>query len=428
VSEFDPALSFARALDDADELAGLRREFHLPAGPDGRAAAYFAGHSLGLQPVAARAAVERELDAWARLGVDGHFKAGSPWYTAHEPLRDPLARLAGAQAHEVVAMNSLTVNLHLMLVTFFRPSPERFKILVEEGAFPSDNYAVRTQLRLCGIDPERGLAVCRTSAGGAVRTEDVLALLAEQGREIALVLLPVVSHLTGEVLDLARIARAAREEGAVVGADLAHAMGNVELALHDWDVDFAVWCSYKYLNGGPGAVGGCFIHERHARRTGLPRLGGWWGNDPATRFRMHLQPAFEPCPSADGWQLSNPPILSLAPLAASLAQFDAARMPRLRAKSRRLTGYLERWVAHAAPGRVESLGSGDPERRGCQLSLRVGEQARDLHQALAAAGVVVDFREPDVIRAAPVPLYNSFHDVWRFGRALAGWAGGRAWN
>jgi kynureninase len=423
VSAFDATEARARELDAEDRLAAFRSKFHIPRATDGREKAYFAGNSLGLQPVGAQALVQRELDAWAREGVDGHFKADAPWYTYHELVREPLARLTGARPDEVVAMNSLTVNLHLLMVTFFRPSPERLKILMEPCAFPSDTYAARTQLRLAGCDPEHGLVVCEPRDGRPVLdTEDVLAAIEDQGKEIALVLLPGVNHFTGQAFDLARIAKAAHREGCVVGVDLAHAVGNVPLKLHDWEIDFAVWCSYKYLNGGPGAVAGAFVHERLARRTSLPRLGGWWGNDPATRFRMHLEPQFTPRPSADGWQLSNPPILALAPLRASLELFDEAGIDPLREKSVQLTGYLEAWVEHAAGPKIEILTAKDPAQRGCQLSLRVLDRPKALFESLGEAGIVADFREPDVIRVAPVPLYNSFHDVFRFGQALSAWS------
>lgn len=415
--------AWVRARDAADPLASMRQRFLFPESERGESCVYFAGNSLGLQPRGAAAAVERELEAWARLAVDAHFAGGRPWLAYHETVRESLGRLVGALPHEVVAMNGLTVNLHLMMVSFYRPTPERHRILIEEHAFPSDAYAVRSQLAWHGHDPEGGLLVARARPGEATpRTEDVLALLDEHGPSIALVLIGAVNYYTGQLLDLPRISAAARARGAVVGWDLAHAAGNVPLALHDHDVDFAVWCSYKYLNAGPGAPGGAFVHERHARRTDLPRFAGWWGNDPATRFAMQREGDFRPVPSADGWQLSNPPVLALAPLRASLEVFDEAGMEALRAKSLELTGYLEGWLGHAAGGRIELLTPRDPAARGCQLSLRAAERPRELFEALRRRGVTADFREPDVVRVAPVPLYNSFHDVWRFGQALLGWA------
>jgi kynureninase len=412
--------TWAREQDATDPLGRFRDEFEHPRGPDGGRLIYFCGNSLGLMPKSARRMVETELDDWARLAVDAHLDGQVPWYTYHEPLREPLARLVGAKPREVVAMNSLTVNLHLMLVSFFRPSPARSKILMEASAFPSDSYAVASHLRTRGLDPAQALILARPRPGEAtLRVEDLEALLAERGGEIALVWLGGVHYYTGQLLDLARITAAAHRAGCLVGFDLAHAAGNAELRLHDWDVDVAVWCSYKYLNGGPGAVGGCFVHERFGRDPGLPRYAGWWGNDPATRFRMHLNPEFVPVEGADGWQVSNPPILSMAPLRAALETFDGAGMPALREKSVRLTGYLEYLIGRLPPGRIEIITPSDPAGRGCQLSLRAGEGARRLFEALRGRGIVGDHREPDVIRLAPVPLYNTFHEVWRVGRALA---------
>ncbi len=414
---FEPDESFAAALDAADPLARFRARFHLPLGSDGSPLVYLAGNSLGLQPLGVGGAVQRELDDWARLGVDAHFAGRAPWYSYHELVRDSLATLVGARPHEVVAMNSLTVNLHLMLVTFYRPTPARHKILIEDRAFPSDRYAVGSQLGYHGHDPQHGLIVARPRAGEAtLRTEDLLELIERRAGEIALVLLGGVNYYTGQWFDLARVAAAAREQGCIVGFDLAHAVGNVPLELHDWRADFAVWCSYKYLNAGPGAVAGCFIHETHARRVDLPRFAGWWGNDPEQRF---FEPEFAPRPTADGWQLSNPPILALAPLRVALAAFAEAGMAALRLKSERLTAYLEWWIERAGSERFELLTPREPAARGCQLSLRVRERARDAVEALRQAGIVADYRQPDVVRLAPVPLYNTFREVWRVGRLLA---------
>jgi kynureninase len=410
----------ARALDAADPLRAYRDRFLIPRGADGREAIYLCGNSLGLQPKAVRDLVSEELSDWADLAVDAHFRGRRPWYSYHELLRDAGARLVGARPHETVWMNGLTVNLHLMMATFYRPTPDRYRIVIEDCAFPSDLYAVRTQLRWHGFDPADGLIVLRPRPGEhALRIEDVEAALERDGPTIALVLLPGVNYFTGQVFDLARITGAAHRCGAVAGFDLAHAAGNVELRLHDWNADFAVWCSYKYLNAGPGAAAGCFVHERHARNTGLPRFGGWWGNDPKVRFRMHLEPEFVPVPTADAWQLSNPPILSMAPLVASLALFDEAGMPALRAKSRALTGYLRRLVESQVGRRVEIITPAEPDACGCQLSMLLDADVKKVHEALAAEGVVCDTREPNVLRAAPVPLYNAFHEVWRFARVLA---------
>jgi len=417
--EFRPDEAFARQLDDEDPLAGFRERFRFPCREDGRPVLYFTGNSLGLQPVGAVEAVQEEMEAWARLAVDAHFKSDAPWYSYHELLREPLARLVGAEPDEVVAMNSLTVNLHLMLVSFYRPTSSRYKILMEDCAFPSDSYAARSQLRHHGYDPADGLIVARAADGGSViATEELESLIDRQGDEIAVVLLGGVNYYTGQLFDMARIAARAHERGCLVGVDLAHAAGNVPLELHAWDVDFAVWCSYKYLNGGPGAVGGCFVQRRHAQNTELGRFGGWWGNDPARRFRMHLESEFHPRPTADGWQLSNPSILAMAPLRTSLEIFEQAGMPALREKSIRLTGYLEAWVERAAAGRIEVLTPRDPAARGCQLSLRALDRPRELFGALQDEGVVADFREPDVVRIAPVPLYNSFADIWSLGQLL----------
>ncbi len=417
--EFQPDERLAQALDEQDPLARFRSRFHLPCHADGRVAIYFAGNSLGLQPKEAARAVQRELDQWASLGVDAHFDGPNPWYSYHEILRDPLARLVGAGPHEVVAMNGLTVNLHLMFVSFYRPTSERHKILMEDHAFPSDNHAVRSQLRYHGFDPDDALLVARAREGeSALRSADVLELIERRGAEIALVLLGGINFYTGQLFELELIARAARRQGCVVGFDLAHAVGNVPLRLHDWGVDFAVWCGYKYLNGGPGAAAGCFVHESRASEADLPRFAGWWGHDPGRRFRMQLETEFLAQPGADGWQVSNPPILALAPLAASLAIFDDAGFDALCAKSRKLTAYLAWWIERAGGDRIELLTPRDPDARGCQLSIRVAQGAEALFRALRAAGVVGDFRPPDVIRVAPVPLFNTFHEVWQFGQAL----------
>ncbi len=409
----------AIAMDRADPLAGFRDEFHLPLRPDGTPWIYFVGNSLGLMPRAARAIVDQELDDWAALGVEGHFHGKTPWFSYHEVFREQGARLVGARPGEVVMMNSLTVNLHFMLATFYQPATGRSIILAEEGAFPSDTYALETHIRHRGFDPATSLLPLRPRTGETLlRTGDIEALLEERGQEIALVMLGGVNYYTGQLLDLGRIAEAARRQGCMVGYDLAHAAGNAPLSLHDWDVDFAVWCSYKYLNAGPGAIAGCFVHERHGHNPKLPRLAGWWGNPPDTRFQMHLNEHFEPAPGADGWQVSNPPILSLAPLQASLEQFDRAGMPALRRKSLALTGYLATLLGRLPAGRLEIITPADPEARGCQLSLRVREGGRELFNRLQEAGVLGDFRNPDVIRVAPVPLYNTFHEAWRFAEIL----------
>ena len=348
---FQPEEAFAHQLDAADPLRHFRECFHIPRRADGQPAIYFCGHSLGLQPKTARAFVEQELDVWAQHAVEAHFRGAAPWYSYHEALREVGARLVGARPGEVVFMNSLTVNLHLMLTSFYRPTGKRTCILIDEPAFPSDRYAIASQIQLHGLDPTDSLlTVAPRPAEHLIRTEDVEEVLDRRGPEIAVLLCNGVNFFTGQLFDLPRLTAAAQRHGCVVGFDLAHAAGNVPLQLHDWDVDFAVWCSYKYLNGGPGAVGGCFVHEKHGKNVTLPRLAGWWGNEPATRFRMHLQPDFVPQAGAEGWQLSNPPILAMAPVRASLALFDQAGMTALRAKSERLTGYLQYLLERLPPG------------------------------------------------------------------------------
>jgi kynureninase len=416
---FERTLAYASARDSADPLARYRGQFAHPVGEHGEPLVYLCGHSLGLQPLAARQRLNEELDDWAALGVRGHEAARRPWIPYHELLTQGLATLAGAQPAEVVAMNSLTVNLHLMLASFYRPTPTRSRILIEANAFPSDRHAVASQIHWHGLDPRAHLLELAPAEGSSqITTEQIEYFLKRRGSEIALVLWPGTQYLTGQVFDLGRIAAAAREAGCAVGFDVAHSIGNVPLDLHDSGADFAVWCSYKYLNGGPGAIGGCFVHERHAHAETLPRLAGWWGNDPATRFAMEQE--FSRAPGAEGWQISNPPILSAAPLLASLELFALAGLAPLRAKSVALTGYLG-FLLDPLP--VQILTPQSAQSRGCQLSLRIGPnalQARAVFESLQQAGMVCDWREPDVIRVAPVPLYNTFADVFRFASALEG--------
>lgn len=362
--------------------------------------------------------MERELEDWAALGVDAHFKPASPWYAYHELFRDKGARLVGAEPGEVVMMNSLTMNLHVMMTSFYRPTAERHAILIDTPTFPSDLYAVRSQIAWHGYDPDRGTLLLTPRQGeDTLRTADIEALLEERGDEIALTLLSGVNFVTGQAFDMDRITRAAHRAGCIVGFDLAHAAGNLPLSLHDWNVDFAAWCSYKYLNAGPGAVGGCFVHARHGADPTLPRFAGWWGNDPATRFRMQLEERFVPVEGAEGWQVSNPPILAMAPLLASLDIFDDAGMPALRTKSRALTAYLLS-LLERIPG-AEVVTPRDPEARGSQISIRVPDRADAVFAALEGRGIVPDRRPPDILRVAPVPLYNTFADVRRFADALA---------
>jgi kynureninase len=411
---------FALELDSEDSLRHFREKFYLPLGRDGKPLIYFAGNSLGLMPKSAKGIIEEELDNWAKLGVDAHHATETPWYTYHEALREPTARLVGAKPLEVICMNSLTVNLHLMMATFYRPNRSRFKILMEEPAFPSDTYAIKTQIVHHGLDPNDALILARPRKGEfTIRTEDIIDLIEKDADQFTMVMLAGVNFFTGQLFDIETITAAAQTRGIVVGFDLAHAIGNVPLSLRDWNVDFAVWCSYKYLNAGPGAVAGAFVHERHAINTKLPRLAGWFGNDPNTRFRLHLEPEFIPVASADGWQISNPPIFAMAPLLASLAIFDdAGGMEALRAKSIRLTAYLESLLTEIGSKKFTVITPRNPAERGCQLSILAHEHPKELFSKLQAAGVKCDFREPNVIRAAPTPLYNTFYEVWRFARIL----------
>jgi kynureninase len=404
----------ALARDAADPLASFAAQFHRPIDGAGRRLVYLCGHSLGLQPKSAAQYVEQELKDWQRLGVLGHHVAERPWIRYHERAAAPLAALVGAHESEVVAMNSLTVNLHLMMVSFFRPHSLRNRVLIEKSAFPSDRYAIVSQLAFHGLNAAEHLIEIEPRPGErTLRTEDVIRHIEQAGAALALVLLPSVQYLTGQSLDLPPIIDAARRSGAVVGLDLAHGIGNTLLELHDWNVDFAVWCSYKYLNAGPGAIGGCFVHERHARKFDLPRFAGWWGHDAALRFEMG--PEFSPIPGAQGWQVSNPPVLSAAPLLASLDIFQRAGIRRLREKSIALTGYLQRLIEALPTGLLDIITPSAASDRGCQLSLRIARSPADAkrsHNLLTAAGVVGDWREPDVLRLAPIPLYNSYSDVF----------------
>ncbi len=414
----------AIALDAADPLRSFRNEFLLPRHKNNEQA-YFCGNSLGLQPRGARKAVEQVLDTWAHEAVEGHFRGQGQWLTYHEQVREPLARIVGALPGEVVAMNTLTANLHLMMVSFYRPTAQRPAILMEAGAFPSDHYAVQSQIRFHGFNPATDLIeVAPDEAEGTVSMEAIEQAIAEHGHRLALVLWPGIQYRTGQAFDIAQITRLAHAAGAMAGFDLAHAAGNIPLALHDADADFAVWCNYKYLNAGPGAVAGAFVHQRHAQAE-LPRFAGWWGHEKQTRFLM--APQFRPTPGADGWQLSNPPILAMAPLLASLELFDrAGGVPALRAKSEKLTSFLEELIEARLLDTLDIITPAEPERRGCQLSLRVAggrERGRGLFDYLAKVGVLGDWREPDVIRIAPVPLYNSFKDIYRLVEEVEMWAG-----
>jgi kynureninase len=409
----------ARRRDEADP--GHRELFHVPPADGGTypEVAYLAGNSLGLPPRATRDELLADLDAWAQRGVEGHVTGERPWLPYHELLTGPAARLVGAEPAETVVMNSLTVNLHLLMVSFYRPTGARHRILIEDHAFPSDSYAVRSQARFHGYDPDDAVVRLRPRPGeDTLRTADVVDHLSREGERVALVLLGGLNYLTGELLDVPAITAAGHAAGAVVGWDMAHAAGNVPLRLHDWGVDFAAWCSYKYLNAGPGALAGVFVHQRHLADDRLPRFEGWWSTEPATRFEM--APVSRPPASADAWQISNPPIFAMAPVRTSLEIFGAVGMAALRERSLRLTGYLEQLLDGIGATVVTPR---EPERRGCQLSLRVSNAAKLSHRLRTEHGVIADAREPDILRLAPVPLYNSYHDCWRAAAALAdlGW-------
>jgi kynureninase len=434
--------STAKELDKIDPLRRFRGEFHIPKRTDGSEVIYLTGNSLGLQPKRTREFIEQELKDWGTLGVEGHQHARHPWLPYHEFVTEPLARVVGAKPVEVVAMNSLTVNLHLLMVSFYRPTPTRYKIMIEKGAFPSDRYAVESQILFHTAEtqrrgelsdppasegefksfrpyeqravlPDKPLIELTPREGETtLRTEDILEAIEREGDSVALILLGGVNYYTGQAFDMKAITEAGHKKGCVVGFDLAHAAGNLELHLHDWDVDFAAWCSYKYLNAGPGGIAGVFVHERHARNFDLPRFAGWWGHDKETRFLM--KPDFIPLAGAEGWQLSNPPIFQLAALRASLEIFDEATMSALREKSVTLTCYMEHLLAQIETDRIEIITPNDPAQRGCQLSIRVRDADKKLFDAITARGVIADWREPDVIRVAPVPLYNSFEDLYRF--------------
>ncbi|MFN7999061.1 MAG: kynureninase [Bryobacteraceae bacterium] len=414
MSAFQDSREFAEGLDSADELVSFRRLFHLPKTVSGEDCVYLCGHSLGLQPRSAGTSISQVLADWAKLGVSGHFRGDHPWLEYPRSLAEQGARLVGGQPSEVAVMNSLTVNLHLMMVSFYRPTPARHRIIIEKNAFPSDRYAVQSQIAFHGFDPADSLVEVSSE-------EEMYAILEDRGESISLILIGGVNYLSGRVFDMQGIATAAHAHGCIAGFDLAHAAGNIPLHLHAWDVDFAVWCTYKYLNGGPGSVAGCFVHERYGLDPGIPRFAGWWGNRQETRFQMG--PGFEAAPGAAGWQVSNPPILALAALRASLDLFEEAGMDRLRAKSVRLTGYLEFLLSGCRGQKFSILTPSDPGQRGAQLSIRVPSGAHTAAERLEAEGIVCDCREPDILRVAPVPLYNSFLDVYRFVKAFARIAG-----
>ena len=409
--QFHIGKEFAIAMDERDPLKEFRKDFLFPSAAGGECV-YLCGHSLGLQPRTAAAYVEQELKDWAELGVEAHFRATHPWMPYHRLLTEQTAELVGARPTEVVVMNSLTVNLHLMMVSFYRPTAARNKVVVERGAFPSDQYAVQSQIRFHGFNPATSLIELTPLPGeSCLREEEIESMLAQRD-DIALIMLGGVNYGTGQAFDMARITRAGHQCGSVVGFDLAHAAGNLRLKLHEWGPDFAVWCSYKYLNGGPGCTAGCFVHERHARAWDLPRFAGWWGHDEKSRFEMG--PTFHAMAGAEGWQLSNPPIVSLAVLRASMDLFREAGMDRLRAKSESLTAYMEFLLSQKASKNFTVITPRERERRGAQLSIRIAQNVKELCECLARDGITGDWREPDTFRVAPVPLYNSYRDVFQF--------------
>jgi len=415
---FENTPAFAKAQDAADPLRAFRDEFHFPQ-HQGKPVIYFTGNSLGLQPKAAADALKQELDDWARFGVEGHFLAKHPWYSYHEELTASTARMVGALPEEVVVMNQLTSNLHFLLVSFYRPAGKRTKILTETRPFPSDTYAFASQIAFHGGDPEKDLVEVQPRAGEhTLRTEDIVAKINELGDTLALVCFGGVNFYTGQAFDLSAITKAAHAVGANVGFDLAHAAGNLHLKLHDIGADFACWCTYKYLNSGPGSVAGAFVHQRHLCK-GLPLFAGWWGHDKAERFKMDR--TFKPMPTAEAWQVSNAPVFSMALHRVALEQFDRAGIANLRAKSEQLTGYLAFIIAEvekATGTNLEVITPNDPAQRGCQLSILAHGHGKALFNKLTERGVIADWREPNVIRVAPVPMYNSFEDVFRFGEAL----------
>jgi kynureninase len=423
---FENTQAFADEMDRKDELNGFREQFHFPT-VNSKEAIYLCGNSLGLQPKKTKEYILQELEDWKNLGVEGHLHAKNPWFPYHEFLRFSTARLAGALPHEVVVMNSLTTNLHLLMVSFYRPDSKRYKIIFEKGPFSSDRYALATQVK---FHAERGgqqlfntddaLIELNPREGEVThRTEDIIATINEHANELALVMIGGVNYYSGQLFDMKAITEAAHKAGALAGFDLAHATGNVPLQLHDWNVDFAAWCSYKYLNAGPGAVGGAFVHDRHSENADLPRFAGWWGNDPETRFTMPLD--FIPRKGADGWQLSNAPVFSMAALRASMELFDEAGMDRLSKKSKLLTGYLANIIEliNKQTEGINHINIITPEiDRGCQLSLVLQKNGKLIHDYITEHGVISDWRHPDVIRVAPAPLYNSFNDVYQFGQLL----------
>lgn len=411
LSHYKPGIDYAKQQDQNDTLASYRNRFYIPKDKHGKDLIYMTGNSLGLQPKSTADYIKQELDDWANLGVEGHTQAKHPWIGYHEFLTESMAKIVGAKPIEVVVMNTLTANLHLMMVSFYKPTKKRYKILIEADAFPSDKYAVETQLRHHGFDPKDGIILWKARKNEELANyDDFESILETQGHEIALVIIGGVNYYTGQLFDLKRITQLSHKHGCMVGFDCAHGAGNVKLDLHDSGADFAVWCTYKYLNSGPGSLGGCFVHERHAYNKNLNRFAGWWSHNKETRFKMRDE--FDQLPGAEGWQLSNPPILSMAAIRASLAIFEEVGMDKLIEKSKKLTGYFEFLINELKNDAIKIITPSNPDERGCQLSIQVKNADKNLHHQLTEAGVISDWREPDVIRCAPVPLYNSFQDVY----------------
>jgi len=409
---YQNSLDYAKQLDQEDSLSYLRKEFHIPKDKQGNEWLYFTGNSLGLQPKNTQKYIQQELDDWANFGVEGHFEAQNPWLSYHEFLTDNMAKIVGAKPIEVVVMNTLTTNLHLLMASFYQPTKEKYKIVIESDAFPSDRYAVQSQLEFHGYDANDGLVEWEPREGEELlRMEDLESILEEQGDDIALLLIGGVNYYTGQYLDIKKIGELGHAKNCMVGIDLAHGAGNIQPNLHDSNVDFAAWCTYKYLNSGPGSLAGLFVHERHANRKDLPRFAGWWNHNKETRFNMR-QP-FDVMSGAEGWQLSNPPILSMAAIRASLDMFAKVGMKALREKSEKLTGFFEYLINQIDSDQIQIITPSNPKERGCQLSIQVKNADKSLHKKLTENNIITDWREPDVIRCAPVPMYTSFEDVYR---------------
>jgi len=410
--------AFAKQQDKEDTLSHLRNRFHIPKDKNGNEWLYFTGNSLGLQPKSTKEYINQELDDWANLGVEGHFEAKNPWLNYHELLTDKMAKIVGAKPLEVVVMNTLTANLHLLMVSFYRPTKTKYKIVIESDAFPSDRYAMQSQLKFHGFDEEDGIIEWKPRLGETLlNTEDLESILKFEGDEIALLLIGGVNYYTGQFLDIKKIAEIGHVKNCIVGIDLAHGAGNVQPNLHDSNVDFAAWCTYKYLNAGPGSLGGIFVHEKHSKNKDLPRFAGWWNHNKETRFNMR-QP-FDVMEGAEGWQLSNPPILSMAAIKASLDLFDEVGMDALREKSEKLTGYFEYLINEIGSDDISIITPKNPKERGCQLSIQVKNADKNLHKKLTENNIIIDWREPNVIRCAPVPMYTSFEDVYRMVQSLS---------